>query len=173
MKPDVVLFGEFLPEQAMAEATALCEEADLVLCVGSSLEVYPVAGLPSVALNRGARLAIVTKGPTPYDRDASVRLDGDVVDDLERGPGRALSDVVALVASQPCAARRRRTRSQIASVSATSAARSGASGPFRALVGRVARGPAALVERGRGLPPGRAPVSLSRSARSASSATRS
>ncbi len=70
VKPDVVLFGEFLPEQAMAEATALCEDAELILCVGSSLEVYPVAGLPSVALNRGARLAIVTKGPTPYDRDA-------------------------------------------------------------------------------------------------------
>ena len=82
VKPDVVLFGEFLPEKAMAEATALCEEAELILCVGSSLEVYPVAGLPSVALNRGARLAIVTKGPTPYDRDASVRLDGDVVDEL-------------------------------------------------------------------------------------------
>jgi NAD-dependent deacetylase len=82
VKPDVVLFGEFLPEQAMAEATALCEDAELILCVGSSLEVYPVAGLPSVGLNRGARLAIVTKGPTPYDRDASARLDGDVVDDL-------------------------------------------------------------------------------------------
>jgi NAD-dependent deacetylase len=82
VKPDVVLFGEFLPEQAMADATALCEDAELILCVGSSLEVYPVAGLPSVALNRGARLAIVTKGPTPYDRDAAVRLDGDVVDDL-------------------------------------------------------------------------------------------
>lgn len=83
VKPDVVLFGELLPEQAMAEATALCETAELILCVGSSLEVYPVAGLPSVALNRGARLAIITKGPTPYDRDASVRLEGDVVDELE------------------------------------------------------------------------------------------
>jgi len=83
VKPDVVLFGEFLPEAAMAEATALCEGADLVLCVGSSLEVFPVAGLPSIALNRGARLAIVTKGPTPYDRDATVKLEGDVVDELE------------------------------------------------------------------------------------------
>lgn len=83
VKPDVVLFGELLPEQAMAEATQLCEHAELILCVGSSLEVYPVAGLPSVALNRGARLAIATMGPTPYDRDASVRLDGDVVDELE------------------------------------------------------------------------------------------
>lgn len=82
VKPDVVLFGEFLPEAAMAEATAMCERADLVLCIGSSLEVYPVAGLPSIALNRGAKLAIVTKGPTPYDRDATVKLDGDVVDEL-------------------------------------------------------------------------------------------
>lgn len=82
VKPDVVLFGELLPEAAMAEATALCEGADLVLCIGSSLEVFPVAGLPSVALNRGARLAIVTKGPTPYDRDATVKLEGDVVAEL-------------------------------------------------------------------------------------------
>jgi NAD-dependent deacetylase len=82
VKPDVVLFGELLPEEAMAEATALCEEADLVLCIGSSLEVFPVAGLPSVALNRGARLAIITKGPTPYDQDATIRMDGDVVEEL-------------------------------------------------------------------------------------------
>lgn len=82
VKPDVVLFGELLPEAAMNEATALCGDADLVLCIGSSLEVYPVAGLPSIALNRGAKLAIVTKGPTPYDRDATVKLEGDVVDEL-------------------------------------------------------------------------------------------
>jgi NAD-dependent deacetylase len=83
VKPDVVLFGEYLPEAAMAEATRLCEAADLLICIGSSLEVFPVAGLPSVALNRGARLAIVTQGPTPYDRDACVKLDGDVVDELD------------------------------------------------------------------------------------------
>jgi NAD-dependent deacetylase len=82
VKPDVVLFGEFLPEEPMDEAQRLCESCDLLICVGSSLEVYPVAGLPSVALNRGARLAIVTQGPTPYDRDAAVKLEGDVVDEL-------------------------------------------------------------------------------------------
>ena len=83
VKPDVVLFGEFLPEAPMAEAHELCEGCDLLICVGSSLEVYPVAGLPSVALNNGARLAIVTQGPTPYDRDATVKLEGDVVEELE------------------------------------------------------------------------------------------
>ncbi len=83
VKPDVVLFGEMLPAAAMAEAEALAARAELMLCVGSSLEVYPVAGLPSVTLGRGGRLAIVTKGPTPYDADAAVRMDGDVVTDLE------------------------------------------------------------------------------------------
>jgi NAD-dependent deacetylase len=83
VKPDVVLFGELLPADAMAEAEALASRADLMICVGSSLEVYPVAGLPSVTLGRGGRLAIVTKGPTPFDQDATVRMDGDVVADLE------------------------------------------------------------------------------------------
>ena len=82
VKPDVVLFGELLPDQAMADATALAVEADLMLCVGSSLEVYPVAGLPELTLRSGGRVAIVTKGPTPYDSEAAVRMDGDVVEDL-------------------------------------------------------------------------------------------
>jgi NAD-dependent deacetylase len=82
VKPDVVLFGELLPTEAMAEAEALAARADLMLCVGSSLEVYPVAGLPSIVLGGGGKLAIVTKGPTPYDRDAELRLDGDVAEEL-------------------------------------------------------------------------------------------
>ncbi len=84
VKPDVVLFGELLPAGAMAEAESLASEADLLLCVGSSLEVYPVAGLPSVTMASGGKVAIVTKSPTPYDGDAAVRLDGDVADQLPR-----------------------------------------------------------------------------------------
>jgi NAD-dependent deacetylase len=83
VKPDVVLFGELLPPDAIAEAEALANRADLMICVGSSLEVYPVAGLPSVTLRGGGDVAIVTQGPTPYDGDATVRLEGDVVADLE------------------------------------------------------------------------------------------
>jgi NAD-dependent deacetylase len=83
VKPDVVLFGEMLPPDAMAEAESLANRAELMLCVGSSLEVYPVAGLPSVTLGRGGCVAIVTQGPTPYDPDATVRMDGDVVADLD------------------------------------------------------------------------------------------
>ena len=52
----------------MAEAQELCAGADLLLCVGSSLEVYPVAGLPELTLGAGGRLAIVTQGPTPVRR---------------------------------------------------------------------------------------------------------
>jgi NAD-dependent protein deacetylase/lipoamidase len=66
----------------MSRAQELCRQAELLLCVGSSLEVYPVAGLPELTLDAGGRLAIVTQGPTPYDDVAAVRLDGDVTDEL-------------------------------------------------------------------------------------------
>ncbi len=82
VKPDVVLFGELLPEEAMARATELAEEADLMLCVGSSLAVHPVAGLPQLTLSHGGSLAIVTKGGTPYDRDAELKLEGEVDEEL-------------------------------------------------------------------------------------------
>jgi NAD-dependent deacetylase len=83
LKPDVVLFGELLPEAAMHRAQALAETAGLMLAIGSSLEVHPVAGLPYETLARGGRLAIVTMGETPYDDLAEVKLTGDVVAELE------------------------------------------------------------------------------------------
>jgi NAD-dependent deacetylase len=83
LKPDVVLFGELLPASAIAEAERLAGAADLLLCIGSSLEVYPVAGLPEVTLAAGGSVAILTQGHTPFDRLATVRLGGDVVDELE------------------------------------------------------------------------------------------
>jgi NAD-dependent deacetylase len=78
VKPNVVLFGEMLPEAAMRHAQKLAEGAELMICVGSSLAVYPVAGLPAVTIERGGKLAIVTKGPTPYDGDAVLKLEGEV-----------------------------------------------------------------------------------------------
>jgi NAD-dependent deacetylase len=83
LKPNVVLFGEMLPEHAIFDAHRLASQADLMIAIGSSLEVYPVASLPQVACEAGARLALVTQGPTPYDREAEVKLDGDVVEELE------------------------------------------------------------------------------------------
>ena len=82
LKPDVVLFGELLPERALSEAQQLAMDADLMICVGSSLEVYPVAGLPAMTHGAGGRLVLITQGPTPYDSDAEVKLDGDVVREL-------------------------------------------------------------------------------------------
>lgn len=83
VKPDVVLFGELLPERALARARELCARADVLLCIGSSLEVHPVAGLPLLTRDAGGAVAIVTQGPTPLDAIAGVRLRGDVVDELD------------------------------------------------------------------------------------------
>ncbi len=83
LKPNVVLFGEILPAEAINDAYACASNADLLISIGSSLEVYPVASLPRVALDAGGRLAIVTQGETPYDRSADVKLSGDVVAELE------------------------------------------------------------------------------------------
>ena len=83
LKPDVVLFGELLPEADIQRGYELAARADLLLCVGSSLEVWPVAELPQVTLDAGGAIAIVTIGPTPYDHRAAVKLSGDVVAELE------------------------------------------------------------------------------------------
>jgi NAD-dependent deacetylase len=83
LKPDVVLFGEYLPQGAMERAGELAAQADVLLCVGSSLEVWPVAQLPEVTRSVGGEVAIITAGPTPYDDVAAVKLDGDVVAELE------------------------------------------------------------------------------------------
>jgi NAD-dependent deacetylase len=53
-----------------------------MLCVGSSLAVHPVAGLPQLTLSHGGSLAIVTKGETPYDRSAELKLEGEVDEEL-------------------------------------------------------------------------------------------
>jgi NAD-dependent deacetylase len=79
----VVLFGEYLPVHALARASELATRAGLMLCIGSSLEVYPVADLPLRTLAAGGQVAIITKGPTALDERAAVRLDGDVVTELE------------------------------------------------------------------------------------------
>jgi NAD-dependent deacetylase len=75
LKPDVVMFGELLPEAAIARAAQLAAEAGLLLVVGSSLEVYPVAGLPLETLTAGGALAIVNRGVTQFDARAVVRID--------------------------------------------------------------------------------------------------
>jgi NAD-dependent deacetylase len=82
LKPDVVLFGELLSADALERAQRLCAGADVLLCVGSSLEVHPVGGLPLLTHERGGTVAIITQGPTPLDDIAAVRSHGDVEAEL-------------------------------------------------------------------------------------------
>jgi NAD-dependent deacetylase len=83
LRPEIVLFGEPLCEQAMARARELCAAASLILCIGSSLEVQPVGTLPLLTHEAGGAIAIITEGPTPLDELATVRLGGDVVAELQ------------------------------------------------------------------------------------------
>ena len=82
LKPDVVMFGEPMPERETLRAFALAREAGLLLVVGSSLEVHPVAGLPDETLAAGGSLAIVNRGATPYDLHAELKLDASAGDVL-------------------------------------------------------------------------------------------
>jgi NAD-dependent protein deacetylase/lipoamidase len=82
LKPDVVMFGELLPEEAIDRAFELARGAGLFLVIGSSLEVYPVAGLPEQALDAGAALAIVNRGSTAYDARAHLTVEASAAETL-------------------------------------------------------------------------------------------
>ena len=92
-----MLFGEYLPVDALQRAERLAAQADLLLCIGSSLEVYPVAQLPAVTLAAGGQIAILTQGPTRFDAQAAVRCSGDVVDEFEPSCARSASSETAPV----------------------------------------------------------------------------
>lgn len=78
LKPDVILFGEQLPQTAWFNAQRAARQCDLMLVAGSSLEVLPVAGLPMQALDRGAHLIIVNNSPTYLNVRADVVIMKDV-----------------------------------------------------------------------------------------------
>jgi NAD-dependent deacetylase len=82
LKPNVVLFGEELPADALQEAQRLARRCDVMLVAGSSLEVWPVADLPRLARSAGARLVIVNREPTPLDDLAEVVVRADVAEAL-------------------------------------------------------------------------------------------
>jgi NAD-dependent deacetylase len=90
LKPGVVMFGELLPVEAIERAQRLAAEAGLLLVVGSSLEVHPVAALPGDTLGAGGALAIVNRGSTPWDSRAEVVVDG--------GAGETLGALAAALA---------------------------------------------------------------------------
>lgn len=76
LRPDVVFFGEQLPVEAMLGAMDEARQCDLMLVIGSTLAVYPAAGMPAAALEGGARLAILNKGETAMDEAADLKIDG-------------------------------------------------------------------------------------------------
>ena len=78
MKPNVVLFGEMLPVRVMYEADQESKQCDVMVIIGSSLEVEPAADLPFVAKKNGASLVIVNKTATIADAQAEVVLREDV-----------------------------------------------------------------------------------------------
>jgi len=75
IRPDVVFFGESLPEDALEEASHAALECEVFIVVGSSLVVQPAAQLPVLAKQRGAQLIIVNIGETPLDNMADFVLD--------------------------------------------------------------------------------------------------
>jgi NAD-dependent deacetylase len=87
LKPGVVMFGELLPVEAIERAQRLAAEAGLLLVVGSSLEVHPVAALPGETLAAGGAVAIVNRGGTPWDSRAELVL--------EAGAGETLRALAA------------------------------------------------------------------------------
>jgi NAD-dependent deacetylase len=84
LKPKAVLFGEQLPYNVVQKAQKTFACSDLVLVVGSSLEVTPAALFPIEALNTGARLIIINHEPTYLDERAEVIFHQDVAVVLPR-----------------------------------------------------------------------------------------
>jgi len=83
LKPGVVMFGELLPEAAMDRATRLARGAALLLVIGSSLEVWPVAGPPGGDARHGGKLAIVNRDSTRYDARAALVVQASAGDVLK------------------------------------------------------------------------------------------
>ena len=74
-KPDITFFGEALPEDAFTKAQSLAIRADVMLVLGTSLTVFPAAGLPRLTLQKGGKVIIVNAQPTPLDDYVFARMD--------------------------------------------------------------------------------------------------
>ena len=72
IKPDVVLYEEGLDENNINEAVRLIKEADILVVGGTSLGVYPAAGL--IDYYRGDKLVLINKSSTPYDKKANLLI---------------------------------------------------------------------------------------------------
>jgi NAD-dependent deacetylase len=84
LKPDVVFFGELLPEATLKKATFNATRCDLFIVIGSSLVVYPAASIPMYAKESGAKLVIINNTPTPCDSVADVIIHHSAGEVMER-----------------------------------------------------------------------------------------
>lgn len=75
VRPDIVLFGEMLPESAFGAAQRAARSCRLLIALGSSLSVSPACDLVPLAASRGAEIAIVNREPTPFDHLARWKID--------------------------------------------------------------------------------------------------
>ena len=82
LKPATVSFGQAMPQDKLREAFAAASRADLVIAVGSTLEVEPAASVPRSAKEHGAVYVIVNQGPTAHDQLADLRIEGDATQTL-------------------------------------------------------------------------------------------
>jgi len=82
LKPDAILFEEQLPKKTWLSAEQVVNKCDLLIVVGSSLEVFPVARLPYQAVSKGAKLVIINKQETYMDTRADVVIHEDVANAL-------------------------------------------------------------------------------------------
>lgn len=92
LKPDVVLFEEVLAALVWQEAEDEVQKADLLLVIGSSLEVFPACTLPQQAIRQGSRVIINNLTPTPLDRSAAVVIPMDAAKFVPRLVELILSD---------------------------------------------------------------------------------
>ena len=76
LKSDTISFGQQLVPEVIARAMAAASEADLLLAVGTSLQVYPIAGAVPIAKDAGARVVIMNAQPTKFDAIADAVLNG-------------------------------------------------------------------------------------------------
>jgi len=84
LKSATISFGQQLVPEVIARAMQVAEEADLLLAVGSSLQVYPVAGAVPAAKSAGAKVVIVNAEATPFDDMADAVLPGNIGEILPR-----------------------------------------------------------------------------------------
>ncbi len=87
IKPTVVFFGEPMPEKELIMAQQIANQCDLMLVIGTSLQVEPAASIPRIAHKRGAKLIFINKAETDWDWIAEIVFYGSA--------GQVLKDILS------------------------------------------------------------------------------